>query len=122
MVDKARVAKELRKLKTIYKDIPQSKKKLCEGLMQNAAFMAATLEDLQEKIAESGPVITQVNGNGFETTMEHPAQKSYCNMVARYNGVIKQLADLLPDNKADTVAKAGENLAAFIAKGKPVMR
>lgn len=113
------VKKEMRKLNSIFADLPADRKKLCANLIQNAAFMSVTLAELQEDIAERGAVITGVNGNGFETTMENPAQKSYNTMVNRYAAIIKQLADFLPDQKSDTVNKAGEALAAFVAKGKP---
>lgn len=113
------IKKEKNRLKKIFKDISEDKKKLCEPLMQNAAFMAVTLEELQKNIASEGAVIMAVNGNGFETLQENPSQKSYNTMINRYTAIIKQLQDLLPDTKADTINKAGEALAAFVAKGKP---
>lgn len=113
------IKKEKSRLKRIFKDISEDKKKLCEPLMQNAAFMVVTLEELQKSIADEGAVIKAVNGNGFMTTQENPAQKSYNTMINRYTVIIKQLQDLLPDDKVDTVNKAGEALAAFVAKGKP---
>lgn len=114
-----RIRKEKNKLKKIFKDISEDKKKLCENLIQNAAFMAVTLEDLQEKIGTDGAIINAINGNGFKTVQENPAQKSYNTMINRYTAVIKQLQDLLPDNKTDTVNRAGEALAQFVARGKP---
>lgn len=120
MIDKDRqIKKEISKLKRIFKDIAPNKKTLCEKLIQNAAFMAVTLEELQEQINEEGSVIKSINGNGFETVQEAPASKAYNTMINRYTSVIKQLQDLLPDAKTDNVNKAGEALAAFVAKGKP---
>lgn len=114
-----RISEEIERLSEIFADIAANKKALCEKLIQNAAFMAVTLEDLQETIQEEGAVINFINGNGFETMQEHPAQKSYNTMINRYSSVIKQLQDLLPDNKQDAVLNAGEALASFVAKGKP---
>lgn len=114
------IKKELVKLTKIFANIPQSKKDLVETLIQNAAFMAATLAELQEIINEEGPVITSTNGNGFDVTQEHPAQRSYVGMMAKYTTVINQLSALLPDAKAESVGKAGESLAKFVAKGKPI--
>lgn len=118
MAKDRRISKEIRKLKKIFERIPENKQELVGHLIENAAFMYVTLEDLQEKVRTEGAVITAVNGNGFETTSEHPAQKSYNTMIARYAGVIKQMTELLPDAEADRASKAGEQLAAFIAKGK----
>lgn len=114
----ARVKKEISRLNKIFKNISKDKKALCEKLIRNAAFMAVTLEDLQEVIRKEGAINTFVNGNGFETIQEHPAQKSYNTMINRYSSVIRQLQDLLPDSKQDAVANAGEALASFVAKGK----
>ena len=114
-----RIRKEKNKLKKIFKDISDDKKKLVENLIQNAAFMSVTLEDLQKKISTEGAIITAKNGNGFETVQENPAQKSYNTMINRYCSTIKQLQDLLPNSKEDNINKAGEALAAFVTKGKP---
>lgn len=119
MEKQERINKELQILKKIFKDIPEDKKRLAANLIQNAAFMTITLQDLQEQINNEGAILTSINGNGFEVTSEHPAQKSYNTMINRYSSVIKQLNELLPDSKTDTVMKAGEALAAFVAKGKP---
>lgn len=87
-------AEELR-LNRIFKNIDPAKKSVNQQLISNAAFMAITLQDLQRQVNREGAVITLVNGNGFETTMEHPAQKSYNTMINRYTAVIKQLTDLV---------------------------
>lgn len=115
-----RIKEEKTKLEGIFKDIPENKKKLCAKLIENAAFMAVTLEDLQEIVNEEGPVITATNGNGFDITQEHPAQKSYVSMLAKYSTVINQLQNLLPDQKSESVSRAGENLAKMVVGGKPV--
>jgi len=115
-----RIKAEKDKLNKIFADIPENKKKLCAKLVENAAFMAITLEDLQEVVNSEGAIITAKNGNGFDITQEHPAQKSYVGMLAKYSSVINQLSNLLPDQKSETVTKAGENLARLVTGGKPV--
>ena len=118
-MDEKEIKKEITKLNKIFKNINEDKKKLCVNLIKNVAFMSVALADLQVEINKNGPIITGKNGNGFEVAQENPAQKSYNTMINRYTSVIKQLADMLPDNKTDGINKAGENLAAFVAKGKP---
>ena len=81
--------------------------------------MSVTLEELQEDIKERGPIVTGTNGNGFTVSTENPSQKSYNVMISRYTTIIKQLEELLPDQKTENINKAGETLAAFVAKGKP---
>lgn len=118
-MDEKKLKREISKLNKIFKNIGEDKKKLCDNLIRNAAFMAVTLEDLQNEINNNGPIVTCINGNGFEVQKENPAQTSYNAMINRYTAVIKVLTDLLPDDKTETTNKAGEALAAFIANGKP---
>ena len=114
-----KIKKEIKKLKTIFKDISKDRKNLCENLIQNAAFISVTLEELQEDIKCRGPIVTAINGNGFTVSSENPSQKSYNVMISRYATIIKQLEEMLPDQKTENTNKAGEALAAFVEKGKP---
>lgn len=118
MDKEAAISRELAKLKKIFANIPENQRKLVEKQIANAAFMAVTLAELQEIVNRDGPVITATNGNGFECLVEHPAQKSFTNLVSKYNATIRQLADLLPTGREEKTAAAGEALAAFVAKGK----
>lgn len=91
----------LRKYKKLFKDIDEDKNEFAIKLYQQAAFMEATLAELQETINAEGAVVTAVNGNGFEVTSEHPAQVSYNKMIKNYNATIKALADILPEKQKD---------------------
>lgn len=95
------IAAELKKLQKLYAKIPENKRKLCEGLLQNAAFMKVTLGELQADIVAHGAMIEYQSGNGFETLRDNPAQKSYTTMIARYSGIINQLLGLLPPEEVD---------------------
>ena len=114
-----RIKKEKQRLTKIFKNIPKDKKDLCTGLISNAAYMHITLEDLQMIVNSEGAVTTGINGNGFETTNEHPAQRCYNTTLDKYVKTMKALTDLLPDNVKGEQKKAGEELAKFVAKGKP---
>lgn len=113
------IKRELKKLQKIFADIPEDKRDLVDGLIENAAFMVVTLRDLAADVAENGPVITAVNGNGFEVTQENPAQRSYNSMVQKYTAVMKELNTYLPTTRAQEVAQAGDLLKAFVMAGKP---
>ena len=95
------IAKELKKLEKLFSAMPENRKRLCEGLLQNAAFMAVTLRELQQEVIAHGAVIECQSGNGFETIKDNPAQKSYTTMIARYSGIINQLLSLLPGETAE---------------------
>ena len=112
-------AKELKKLNNIISAIPEDKKKLVEGLIADASFMAEQLEVLREYISEHGWSEEYKNGEnqfGKKTSVE---ADTYLKMQKSYAAVIRQLTDFLPDNKQDAIGKAGESLAAFVGKGKP---
>lgn len=109
-VDEKILAEEKRLMK-IFNHLDKDRLTINQKLINNAAFMGVTLQNLQTRINKDGAVIDFVNGNGFETINEHPAQKSYNTMINRYTVVIKQLTDLL--NK-DTVKDDKDELLEFL--------
>lgn len=112
--------RELSKLKRITKCLSPDKQKICAGLIADASFMAEQLEKLRDHIAENGWSEEYQNGanqKGKKTSVE---AESYLKMQKSYAAVIKQLTDLLPENKEEAVTKAGENLAKWVAGGRPV--
>lgn len=103
--------KELSKLKKIVAALPSDKKKITEGLVADAAFMAEQLEELREHIKEHGWSEMYQNGanqSGKKTSVE---ADSYIKIQKSYAAVIKQLTDLLP--KQDEQA-AGSEILAFL--------
>lgn len=99
------IEKELAKLNALFKDIPDNKKKLCEGLIQNAAFIKVTLMSLQEDINEHGATMELKTGNGYTSVKDNPSQKAYTGLIAKYPGIIKQLNEMLPEEKKGSKLK-----------------
>lgn len=96
--------KELKKLNEIVKAIPEDKKKLVEGLIADASFMAEQLEYLRGYIAKNGWSEEYQNGanqKGKKTSVE---AEMYVKVQKSYASVIRQLTDFLP-----TENKAGNN-------------
>lgn len=103
-IDKEKLRKkELSKLNRIFKNLPDEKKKLAEGLKSQAAFMVATLAELQEIMNRDGPVELFEQGSQ-RLLREHPAAKTYNTMVRNYTAVCKALFDLLPDEERKDAA------------------
>lgn len=114
MIDKDKIIRsEISKFKKLFADIPVDKKVFAERLYKQAAFMLATLQELQETVNEKGAVIEGVNGNGFKVVSENPAQKSYNIMIKNYNATVKVLIEMLPEGE-----KEADELMDFIG-GKP---
>lgn len=108
--DKNKVYKaELKKLKGIFKDISKDKLKVTESLIDQAAFMFATLKELSLYIDIEGSVIID-KGN----MKESPAVKSYTALINRYSNSVKQLLDFLPKNLPEPVKEDRDELLAFI--------
>lgn len=91
-----RTKKEIRRLKRIYKDIDPDVKKATQSLVENAAFMAITLEDLQETINNEGVISEYQNGANQWGTKKSPEVEIYNTMIKNHMAIIRQLTDLLP--------------------------
>ena len=100
LIDKnKKITKEKNKLKKLLKELPENKKKMAEKLIENASFMSITLDELKDDIKIYGVKETYVNGKdqfGFKESIE---SKTYNTMVKNYMNIIKQLNDMLPEDK-----------------------
>ena len=100
LIDKEKeIKKETNKLKKLFKDLPNNKMKMAEKLIENASFMSITLDELKNDIKIYGVKETYVNGKdqyGFKESIE---SKTYNSMVKNYMNIIKQLNDMLPEEK-----------------------
>ncbi len=100
LIDKnKKITKETNKLKKLFKELPENKKKMAEKLIENASFMSITLDELKDDIKIYGVKETYVNGKdqfGFKESIE---SKTYNTMVKNYMNIIKQLNDMLPEDK-----------------------
>lgn len=101
------IKKELRKLQDIFVGIDESRKKVVETLIENAAFMAAQLKLLQAYIDEHGVTETYQNGENQFGKKKSSEVDVYNTMIKNYTAIIRQLLELLP---ADQSAEEDELL------------
>lgn len=109
-----KIKQEINRLKKLYKDFPKDKTKALEGLINNAAFLKNSLDDLREDLLKNG--VTELFEQGEQCfNRERPEYKIYATFIQRYSNVMKQLIDLLP-----TEEKKEENdkLADFVKRSK----
>ena len=92
---KKEINKEKNRLKKLYKDLPENQKKLAEKIIENAAFIAVQLRLMQEDIKENGIKEFYMNGKGQFGV----ASKTYNVSIKNYMNIIKQLNDMLPEEK-----------------------
>lgn len=69
------------------------------GYPMNAAFMAVSLEELQEIINEEGYTVEYQNGANQSGTKQSDAVKTHIAMTKNHAAIIKQLCDLVPPEK-----------------------
>ena len=92
-----RTKTEKNRLVRIYKDIPKESKSIIEGLINRAAFMRVTLEDMEKDLDEKGFVEEFSQSEKLEPyERERPVARLYNTMNKNYQSIIKQLSDLLP--------------------------
>ena len=87
------------KLRSIFKDLDENKKKLVTPLIEKAAFMSVELDDLQESIGQDGWTSEYKNGENQYGTKKSPEAETYIALSKNYAAIIKQLTDLVPAAK-----------------------
>lgn len=91
-----RIKQERAKLDGIYKDLPQDIKKTADKLIDNAAFMAITLEDLAAIVTAKGCTETYQNGANQCGVKKSAEIDVYNTMIKNYKSVIDTLLGLRP--------------------------
>ena len=91
-----KIRKEITRLKRIFKDLDKNKLLVVESLIRTVAFMAVSLEELQEIINEEGYVDEYQNGANQSGRKQSEAVKTHIAMTKNHAVIMKQLADLTP--------------------------
>ena len=90
------ISAEKRKLSGIYSKLETKTKKSVSSLIDNAAFMAASLWELQRDINTEGYTEEYHNGANQSGVKRSAKVDIYIQLEKNYASVIKQLTDLLP--------------------------
>lgn len=95
--------KEYRRLCKIYKNLPQKKRELAEGLIRQAARLKARLDSLWDDIKANGDYEEFTQSEKVDPYgRERPASKTFTATDKSYQSIIKQLTDMLPPETAST--------------------
>lgn len=98
-----RIKEELERIKKRFEKVDGNQKAIVSPLLQNAAFMKVTLEDLQEKINTEGVTEVYQNGANQKGIKQSATLQSYNSLIKNYASVIKSLSQLLPPEEKKTV-------------------
>ncbi len=90
------IKKEMNRLKRIFRNIDEDKKKIVQGLFENAAFLSIQMKLMTKRINEDGVTIKYQNGENQWGYKKSPDVDTYNSFIKQYTTIIKQLTDLLP--------------------------
>ncbi|HDK7179754.1 TPA: P27 family phage terminase small subunit [Clostridium botulinum] len=107
MAKQQEIKKEITKLNKIFKDMDPKLKKSVHSLVENAAFMAVTLRELQEHINQNGLTCEYQNGENQWGTKKSPEVEVYNTMIKNFISAMKQITDFLPKESASKILDDG---------------
>lgn len=100
-----RIHQELERISNFFEPLAENQRAIIKPLLQNAAFMLVTLEDLQEKINSEGVIEVYQNGANQHGLKQSAALQSYNSLIRNYASVIKTLGGMLPRERRKTAAE-----------------
>lgn len=112
-----RIKAEKQRLEKIYAELDSQRKRVAAGLIERAAYLKATVEDLERDLDENG--YTEMFTQSERTApyeRRRPAADLYVNTSGLYQKCIKQLTDLLPkENTEKGKTEASDGFDEFIS-------
>lgn len=102
-----RIEKEVRRLKRLFKEIDENKKKLVFTTIEDVAFMTITMKDLREKIVRDGTTCEYKNGANQYGTKQSPDAQLYLQLSQKQTQAMKILLDCLPKAQREAVKDDG---------------
>ena len=107
-------ASEIRRLKRTYKDLPDNKNAIADGLIIEAARLRILINKLWEDIEENGTVERFSQSEDQEPyDRERPATRQYLTANKNYQTIIDKLDKMIP---ADLTNKKGSKLDKLMAE------
>jgi hypothetical protein len=91
-----RIMKEYLRMSELFASMPENELNFCDPLLQNAAFMKVTLEDLQVAINENGVTDQYQNGANQSGTKASADLQAYNSLAKVYNALMDKLSGKLP--------------------------
>ncbi len=116
MTKEERIQNEIKRLTEIFKDLSENEFNSSKKLIENLAFMSATLDDLMDIVNNDKLIVETVNATQT-FTKENPALTAYNKMYANYIKGLQQLISLLPEeNKKTNNSDEPDELISYLKK------
>ena len=101
-----RIEKERERLASLFADLEPHQLQAAQGLINSAAFLAVTLEDLEEEINANGCTEEYQNGRDQYGVKVAASVQAYTALNAKYQSSIQKLLKIVPPEKsAEEIAK-----------------
>ena len=91
-----RINREKKRLQELFKDLDPNKLKTCQALIDRAAFITISLQDLEEQLNETGWVEEYQNGENQSGRKKAAAADVHISLTKNLNAIVKQLLELVP--------------------------
>jgi len=91
-----RIKTEYNRMKKLFAPLPDNELSFCDPLLQNAAFMAVTLQDLQMAINANGTSEIYQNGANQSGVKASADLQAYNSLAKVYNTLMDKLSAKLP--------------------------
>lgn len=94
-----RIQREKDRLLEIFRGLDANKLSVCGTLIDRAAFITISLEDLEDELNESGWTETYTNGKNQEGIKKSAAAEAHISLTKNLNAIMKQLLELVPPSQ-----------------------
>ena len=91
-----RIKRERTRLNRVFADLDENKKKTCAALIDRAAFITISLQDLEEQLNATGWIETYQNGENQSGVKRAAAADVHISLTKNLNAIMKQLLELVP--------------------------
>lgn len=109
------IKKEENRLKRLFKEIDENKKKLVYATIADIAFLTVTMRDLRENILRTGTTVKYKNGENQYGTKQSPDAQLYLQMSQKLTQAMKILTDCMPKPAPKETGKGkGDDFDDFV--------
>ena len=91
-----RIKRERDRLAKIFSDLEPNKLQTCQALLDRAAFITVSLQDVEEQLNEVGWTEYYQNGETQSGWKKSAAADVHISLTKNLNTIIKQLLELVP--------------------------
>lgn len=109
-----RIKKEINRLKRLFKDIDENKKRLVFSTIDDVAFMTITMQDLRENIIRDGTTCEYKNGDNQYGTKQSPDAQLYLQLSQKSTQAMKILVSCLPKTERTKSTQPDDDFDSFV--------